>query len=72
MKKDIKNKVCNEIYRKYPDMDGVKPEVKPYSSNKELLIFNTKAKTSNGFSLTKTLRVVVNQEGKILKTTASR
>ena len=72
MKNEAKEKVCKEIYRIFPDMKGVKPKVKPYNSDQHLLIFNAKAKTSNGFSLPKTLRVVANQDGKIVKTTSSR
>jgi hypothetical protein len=66
------DKVCEQIYRRFPDVAGVRPKVSSYTDDQSLLIFQTKAKTANGHSITRTVRVVATADGKVKKATTSR
>jgi len=72
MEKPILNKVNTQVYRQFPEMIGKKPSVKSYAGSKYLLIYNGVAKTANGKSINRTVRVVADEIGKILKITTSR
>ena len=64
--------VCNQIYSQFPEVKGKKPQVKPYSNSKQLLVFKGKAVAADGKSIPRTIRVVVDENGKIGKITTSR
>lgn len=66
------NQICSKIYQSHPEVKGARPKVQPYGDGGHLLIFEAKAKTEDGKTLTHTLRVVVSADGKIKKTTTSR
>jgi len=66
------SKICSQIYQTHPEVKGAKPKVQPYSDSGYLLIFQSKAKTDDGRSISHTIRVVVSSDGKIKKTTTSR
>jgi hypothetical protein len=63
---------CEQIYRQFPEMKGTKPSVSSYSATQYLLIFKTNSKTSDGHNISRSVRVVVNQDGIISKVTTSR
>jgi len=64
--------VCDQVYKQFPEVKGIKPDVSNYSSTQYLLIFKGKAKTSDDFDISPTIRVVVNQDGMINKISTSR
>lgn len=68
----IMTEVCKRVYRDYPEFHGVNPKVSSQAEDRYLLLFNTSSKTANGKSITRSLRVVVDAKGKILKATTSR
>ena len=68
----IMTEVCKRVYRDYPEFHGVNPKVSSQAEDRYLLLFNTSSKTANGKSIARSLRVVVNAKGKILKATTSR
>jgi hypothetical protein len=72
MDADLKKKVEQQIQKKFPEVAGVKPTVSSRPDNQYLFVFNAKAKMADGKTFTHTIRVVVNDQGKILKTTTSR
>ncbi len=72
MDSKIKTTVCNSVYRQFPELNGASPQVKEIPGDKYQFIFQGKAKAADGKSLPRTVRVVANQEGKILKMTTSR
>ena len=72
MESDVIEKVCDQIYRNFPDFKGIKPKIKAYSDNLHLFIFSGKAETADGKTLPRTIRVVVDENGKIVKITTSR
>ncbi len=73
--------VCKQIYSRFPEVDGCAPKIQPQDAGQaggsqgtsnHLFIFTGKSKTADGKSITRTVRVVVSDRGKILKTTTSR
>jgi hypothetical protein len=63
--------ICKQVYQKFPEAKGVKPKVKAYSETQSLLLFQTTSTTADGKSLPRTIRVVVDQTGKISKMSTS-
>jgi hypothetical protein len=72
MDRETMKKVCQQIYRRFPDVEGSKPKVRSYDQDLSLLIFSGKGTTADGRSIGRTVRVVVNPDGKIKKVTTSR
>jgi hypothetical protein len=71
------NSVCSQIYRQFPEVNGVQPKVQPQSNSSQagstyLLIFKGTAKTADGKNLPRIVRATVNDQGKIIKVTTSR
>jgi len=67
--------VCEQVYRKYPEVQGVRPKLQPISkgpSSQHILIFASHATSSSGHSIARLVRVVVNGEGKIVKMSTSK
>jgi hypothetical protein len=77
----IKN-ISSQIYRQFPEMDGVQPKARlqpaPESNGDRprmqtyLITFNTQVRLETGKSMPRWVRVVVNEKGKVLKITTSR
>jgi hypothetical protein len=65
------NKVCRQIYNRFPQVEGQKPKIKPQTEDIFLLIFESRAITADGKSIRQTVRVTVTRNGKILKTSLS-
>jgi hypothetical protein len=72
MDRKLIDSISKDIFRKYPEVNGIQPEVRAQGQSLHLLIFKGKAKTEDGHSITRTVRVVVDENGKIVKTTTSR
>lgn len=72
MEKTALDKVCQQIYRRFPPMQGKRPKVSSQSSDRFLLIFSSSGKTPDGKTIAQTLRVVAASDGRILKTTMNR
>lgn len=77
--------ISQEVYRRFPDLRGRRPRVqavKPGQSHsagltstqgaRYLLVFAGRVATSTGHLLPYNVRVVVNEQGKILKISTSR
>jgi len=80
MKSEVVHKICKEVYRRFPDVKGVQPQVAPQSTPKAastnagplfVLTFRYTA-DAGGSSLPRFVRVVADEGGKILKITTSR
>jgi|YNPBryantNP2012_1023418.scaffolds.fasta_scaffold165900_2 hypothetical protein len=65
-------KACYEVYQRFPAIKGVLPRVQSYAQSRFLLIFENRATTSNGRTLSQVIRVVIDAEGTIKKITTSR
>jgi hypothetical protein len=68
----IINSVSSQIYRQFPEVQGSRPKVKSLTTTQSLLIFEGNAKTADGKQISRAVRVVVDQNGKIVKVTTSR
>ena len=66
------DKVCKNIYRRFPTLANTRPKVKSHGENRYLLIFSGSGKTPDGKTITNTVRVVANEEGRIIKSSMSR
>lgn len=68
--------VCSQIYRRFPEVDGVKPRVQVQSTTQDgaihLLIFKGKGTTADGKPIPRIVRATVDDHGKIIKVTTSR
>jgi len=81
MQKTIMHSISSEIYRRYPEFRGVEPSVKLHASadasdnqvlTTYLLIYRSTYQVAGNKSLARVLRVVANEDGKILKVSTSR
>jgi hypothetical protein len=73
--------ICKQIYRRFPEVSGSKPRVQTQplpargtakSASNYLLIFRGSGAAEDGRSISRTVRVVTDERGRILKVTTSR
>lgn len=64
--------VCQQVYRKFPEVDGAKPTVSARPNAEYLLVFKGSAVTADGHTLPRTVRVVADAKGKVVRMTTSR
>ncbi len=77
MDSKILSVVCTQIYRRFPEIDGIRPKVQTQAlpdqkGQNYLLVFRGAGVTSDGKSLPRIVRATVDDKGKILKVTTSR
>lgn len=71
-------KVCQQVYARFPQLQGVQPQVKNQvnplegSPPRYLLIFQIQSQTANGKAIVFRVRVVADERGQIIKMTTSR
>lgn len=65
-------KVCQKVYRRFPDLKSKRPRVSSQGNGRFLLLFSGSATTPDGMSISQTIRVVADEQGRILKTSTSR
>lgn len=73
------NSISSQVSRKFPEVAGVKPQVKLQSSQNSkssqatyLITYRGKAKTADGKSIMRIVRVTASDTGKIIKMSTSR
>lgn len=73
--------ISTQIYRRFPEMFGVQPKVRlqipPQGKSTQsipnyLFTYSSQAKVQDGKTIKRWVRVVVNEQGKILKITTSK
>jgi len=72
MEEKALSQVCQSVYRKFPELKGVKPLVKSQESGNSLLVFKGSVKTEDGKNLARIVRVTASESGKIIKLSTSR
>jgi hypothetical protein len=72
MNKQVIEKVCSEVYKKFPEYEGIQPEIKTQPNDTHLLIFQTIGEIANQKSIQLRIRVLVDGRGDIVKITSSR
>jgi hypothetical protein len=63
--------INQEVYRRFPELRGVKPSLQKLAQN-TLLIYQGLVTLPGNKSLQRNVRVVVNEQGKIIKISTSR
>ena len=75
MKAKLIDRISEEVYRKHPDLKGVKPKLTPREgdkSNDTLLVYQKKVSGPGGKSINRVVRAVADQDGKIKKISTSK
>jgi hypothetical protein len=75
MEKGTIQKVSRQVVRTFPEMDGVNPTVRAQpgtDAGQYLLTFKGKAPLPGGKTLTRIVRVVADDRGRILRISTSR
>ena len=72
MEEKALSQVCQSVYRKFPELKGVKPSVKSQEGGNSALVFKGSVKTEDGKNLARIVRVTASDSGKILKLSTSR
>jgi len=84
MEPELIESITRDIYRRFPEVAGVKPKVRKQPQEKDqtkviplekrnyLLTFNKDARGPGGQTIPRWVRVVVSPKGKILKITTSK
>jgi hypothetical protein len=75
MEKGTVQKISRQVVRTFPEMDGIAPTVRPQPGGQEgsyLLTYKGKAALPGGKSLTRIVRVVADERGRILRISTSR
>lgn len=72
MDKAVLTKVCQQVYNRHPEVRNTQPKVNEQGEGKFLLIFNGTAFGANGKPIPRTIRAVVDSNGKIVKLSSSR
>jgi hypothetical protein len=75
MEKGTIQKVSRQVVRTFPEMDGVSPSVRAQpgaDAGQYLLTFKGKAPLPGGKTLTRIVRVVADDRGRILRISTSR
>lgn len=68
---DVVSRISSQIYSKFPEVNGARPKVQSQGSG-YLLIFKGSARSSSGAQISRVVRVVVSDTGKVIKTTTSK
>ena len=69
------DKVTAEVYKKHPDLKGVKPKILPREgdkSNDTLLVYKKKVSGPGGKSINRIVRAVVDEAGNVKKMSTSK
>ena len=75
MKAKLIDKISAEVYRKHPDLQGVKPKLAPregVDSADTLLVYQKKISGPGGKSINRIVRAVVDENGRIKKISTSK
>jgi hypothetical protein len=69
------DRVSEEVYRKHPDLKGVKPSITPRkgdSSSDTLLVYSKTVAGPGGKKINRVVRAVADENGKIKKISTSK
>ena len=75
MKAKMIDHISQEVYKKHPDLKGVKPEVTPRkgdTSSDTLLVYSKSVSGPGGKNINRIVRAVADENGKIKKISTSK
>lgn len=64
--------INRKVYQQFPEMKGKTPTMTSRPGGETLLTYKGEVELPNGRSMSRVVRVVVSEKGKILKLTSSR
>ena len=67
-----KEKVNKKVYRQFPELEGKSPSLSSRPGGETLYTYKGSVQLPNGKSMSRVVRVVVSESGRILKLTSSR
>lgn len=72
MEAKAKSSINNQVFRQFPEVKGTTPIIKTLPGDKYQLIYHGSATTPDGKKMQRTVRVVADNEGHVLKLSTSR
>ena len=72
MDRKLIDAICRDVSKKFPEMSNSRPVISDRPEGQVLMVFKGTAQTADGHSIARTVRVVADQAGKIIKLTTSR
>lgn len=65
------SKINQEVYHRFPELKGTKPKIQKMDAT-TLLVYKTQVHLPDGKILNRSVRVVANERGEIIKMSTSR
>lgn len=72
MDSDTISKIDQQVFRQFPYLNGTTPEIEQQNENHWLLIYKGSAVTADGHEMPVVVRVIADNDGKVIKLTSSR
>ncbi len=72
MDRNIIGQICEQVYHRFPEVAGKRPDVQNRPGGQFLLIFRGAGRAADGRAISHTVRVIASSAGKIIKVTSSR
>jgi hypothetical protein len=72
MESKLIESINKQVYKKFPEVQGVTPTLTPRPGDQVLLIYKAAVLTADGHTLDRAIRVVADAAGKIIKMTTSK
>ena len=72
MDRQTLTKICEQVYRRYPQVTGSQPSVQNRSDGQFLLVFRGSGRAADGRVIAQTVRVVASPSGQLITVTVSK
>jgi hypothetical protein len=72
MESKLIESINKQVYKKFPEVQGSNPTLTPRPGEQVLLVYKANVPTADGRTLERTVRVVADASGKIIKMTTSK
>lgn len=72
MDEKLLSEICRQVYQQFSILQDTIPEIRSQPGDSNLLIFSSSGLSEDGHPIPFIVRVLVNKDGKIIKTTTSR
>ena len=64
--------INKQVYKKFPDFNGLKPALTSRPNDQVLLVYKASAVTADGHAMNRTVRVVADASGEVIKMSTSK
>ena len=72
LEKSVLDKVNERVYRKFPEVKGKRPKIQARPNDQTLLVYQGVVELGSGMKMNRTVRAVIDKNGKVVKITTSR